>query len=619
MTMRITIITFLLLSFNTLASIIYPQAKKIPQQELRFGHLISDEYKWMENTMDPELWPWIEKQNELTSSLIDTPLVEYFKSKLIEYQKLKDEALDNSVNQELDENKLALRIPFDPTLMRLQKKNYFGKIRFDSNEDEKYNLVFESTRGGDLAFLQIYKKENKEHVKTLIVKFFEKISLVGDELIYISDNDGRTGDSRGKIYKHIIGTERSETQTIYTAQSAYGSLSKFAETTDPKVKYFIETCSLTSRSFYFKLDLTTGEASPYKSLGGDVVLFLSQNQFVIKDFSSANYGELKLINIETNSVELILAEQDFLVTSITNLNKELSLITAVKDAENEMYLYTHKTKELKKINFPSSGRLKFSSASGFDESDADQTKRHIMVDYRSYSDPLSRYKYDFAKETVTRVSGKKAPFEITVVKLHYTAPNGQEAAIWLFKKKSTQLLPSTPLILSGYGGFGVNLLPSLNKPSLGWLEKGGAYAVVTLPGSLVYGSEWYELARRDGRVNSFDSFATAAKVLIEKGYTSSKHIGMVGGSNGGLLIAGTLQRHPDLFAAAVPMVGVLDLYNYSLFGAGKYWIGDFGNPFKESDFLKIKDISPYHNLKEPNYPAVLIMSSEFDDRVHIMH
>jgi prolyl oligopeptidase len=151
------------------------------------------------------------------------------------------------------------------------------------------------------------------------------------------------------------------------------------------------------------------------------------------------------------------------------------------------------------------------------------------------------------------------------------------------------------------------------------MEKGGAMAVPTIPGSFDYGYSWWDIARNDGRIHSWDSFALAAKELFKRGWTSPDHIGMMGASNGGTLVAGTLERHAQVFKAAVPIVGVMDLLNFPLFTAGKYWTDDYGNPFTEKEFRGIFPLSPYHNLKRRSYPATLVMTAEFDDRVVPMH
>jgi prolyl oligopeptidase len=212
------------------------------------------------------------------------------------------------------------------------------------------------------------------------------------------------------------------------------------------------------------------------------------------------------------------------------------------------------------------------------------------------------------------------PVDVEARKIFYTASNGEKASMWVMTKKGIDLKPSTPLILYGYGGFRVSITPAFGiYESLSWLEKGGAFAVVTLPGSLDYGESWYQIARVGGRINSFDSFALAAKELFARGWTSPEHIGMMGASNGGTLTAGTLQRHSDIFKAAVPIVGVMDLLNFTLFTAGKYWMNDYGNPFVEADFRAIYPLSPYHNIQKREYPATMVMTAEFDDRVVPMH
>ncbi len=192
--------------------------------------------------------------------------------------------------------------------------------------------------------------------------------------------------------------------------------------------------------------------------------------------------------------------------------------------------------------------------------------------------------------------------------------------MWVVKKKDVELSPQTPVCFYGYGGFRVNILPFYNSRYLPWFKRGGALAIIILPGGLEYGEAWHRLGMRQNKRNVFDAFARSAQTLIDKGWTSSEKTVMEGASNGGLLVAATARYYPKLFRAAIPEVGVQDMVRFSLFRCGQGWIGEYGNRDKMDDLKFLLSISPYNNVnKNMKYPATIVVTSDRDDRVVPMH
>jgi prolyl oligopeptidase len=184
-------------------------------------------------------------------------------------------------------------------------------------------------------------------------------------------------------------------------------------------------------------------------------------------------------------------------------------------------------------------------------------------------------------------------------------------------KKGLQRDGKNPTILYGYGGFNISLLPYFSISQMVWLEMGGILAVPNLRGGGEYGETWHEAGKKMLKQNVFDDFIAAAEYLTDEKYTSSEKLAIRGGSNGGLLVAACMVQRPELFGAAVPSVGVMDMLRFERFTAGRYWTDEFGSvKDNKENFEYLKGYSPYHNIKDGvSYPATLVMTADTDDRV----
>lgn len=177
-----------------------------------------------------------------------------------------------------------------------------------------------------------------------------------------------------------------------------------------------------------------------------------------------------------------------------------------------------------------------------------------------------------------------------------------------------------PVLLSGYGGFNISSLPSFRTYIYPWIEAGGIFALPNLRGGGEYGERWHDAGKLARKQNVFDDFIAAAEFLVRDGYAQSPKIAIYGGSNGGLLVGAAMTQRPDLFGAVVCSAPLLDMVRYHLFGSGKTWIPEYGDPSKPDDLKILRGYSPYHRLRVgAKYPTLLMLSPESDDRVHTMH
>lgn len=224
-----------------------------------------------------------------------------------------------------------------------------------------------------------------------------------------------------------------------------------------------------------------------------------------------------------------------------------------------------------------------------------------------------------ATELWTKVEVPITPENFQVEQVWFTSKDGTKVPMFVVTKKGIKKDGSTPFILSGYGGFNVSLRPSFRASIFPWLEAGGGYAIPNLRGGGEFGEAWHQAGMREKKQNVFDDFIGAAEYLIKEGYTQSSKLAIRGGSNGGLLVGAAMTQRPDLFKAVICAVPLLDMIRYHKFGSGMTWISEYGSADNADEFKYIHAYSPYHHIKDENYPSLLMLSADNDDRVDPMH
>jgi prolyl oligopeptidase len=226
--------------------------------------------------------------------------------------------------------------------------------------------------------------------------------------------------------------------------------------------------------------------------------------------------------------------------------------------------------------------------------------------------------------TPERLKGLPALFDATglVITQHQaTSLDGTKIPYFQVSRDTLALDATNPTLLYGYGGFEIPMLPAYNAGvGAAWLEKGGVYVVANIRGGGEFGPRWHQAALKGKRHKAYEDFIAVAEDLVRRKVTSTRHLGIQGGSNGGLLVGNMLTRRPDLFAAIVCQVPLLDMRRYHTLLAGASWMGEYGNPDDPAEWEFIKGFSAYHNVKEGvKYPPTLFMTSTRDDRVHPGH
>jgi prolyl oligopeptidase len=300
--------------------------------------------------------------------------------------------------------------------------------------------------------------------------------------------------------------------------------------------------------------------------------------------------------------------------SVTLVNHQL-IVRSLHSAHSRVATYDLDGRPRREIELPGPG-----TAAGFEGHPDD---RETFYSFTDLITPPTIYRYDLetGRSSLWRapwVAFKPAQFEERQV--FYPSKDGTRIPMLLAYRKGLKLDGNNPLLLYGYGGFGIPNLPTFNPARIAWLEMGGVYANANIRGGGEFGEAWHRQAIRTHKQVVFDDFIAAAEWLIAQHYTSRPKLAIYGRSNGGLLVGACLTQRPDLYGAAVPQVGVLDMLRFDKFGQGAGWEGDYGSPDDPADFKALYAYSPVHNVHlGTRYPATLVITGDHDTRVMPMH
>jgi prolyl oligopeptidase len=281
------------------------------------------------------------------------------------------------------------------------------------------------------------------------------------------------------------------------------------------------------------------------------------------------------------------------------------------DAKTEVRTFGLDGRPTGKVTLPGIG-----TAGGF-SGDASETETFFY--FTSFNAPTTIYRYDSATGQVTPWAQPQVRFmpeDFKVTQRFYRSKDGTRVPMFIVHRRDLDMSKRHSTLLYGYGGFNAAMLPGFSATRLAWMEQGGVFALANIRGGGEYGKAWHDAGRLAKKQNVFDDFIAAGEFLIAEGITSKDKLAIQGGSNGGLLVGAVVNQRPDLFAAALPAVGVMDMLRFNRWTAGRYWVDDYGYPDREADFRTLWAYSPYHNIRPGrDYPAILVTTADTDDRV----
>jgi len=640
-----TVLLALLLPLLTLLSaaqtLTYPQARRGDQVDDYHGTKVADPYRWLEDTDSAETHAWVEAENKLTFGYLEQipyrQAIHDRLTKLWNYERFTTPSQHGGRyffhhNTGLQQQNVLLvaeslnaepRVLLDPNTLSTDGTVALADTAI--SDDGKLMAYGLATSGSDW---------NEWHVRDV-----DTGKDLSDDLKWVKFSGASwTNDNRGffysrydepkgaamrdtnyfqKLYYHRLGTAQSEDKLIYERpdikEMMFGG-----EVTDDGHYLTITVQQDTSpkNRLYYK-DLTQPD-SPVVKLLDDFdaqYVFIDNDGPVFWFQTDLDAPRGRLIAIDTRHPEranwktLVAQGPDKLEFAYVVDN--LFLLAYLKDARTEVRVHDLTGAFLRTVDLPGIG-----TAVGFGGKRKD---KETFYAFTSFISPATVYRYDpqAGKSSVYRQP--KVDFDPTryeTKQVFYHSKDGTRVPMFLTYKKGINLDGENPTLLYAYGGFDISLTPFFSVPNLVWLEMGGVYAQPNLRGGGEYGEEWHQAGTMGKKQNVFDDFIAAAEWLIANKYTSTPKLAIRGGSNGGLLIGACETQRPDLFGAALPEVGVMDMLRFHKFTIGWAWTSDYGSSDNPEEFKALYAYSPLQNLKPgTKYPPTLIATSDHDDRV----
>ena len=619
----------------------YPDTKKDFIQESVFGEKIDDPYRWLEDFSSEEALAWVKKQNELTDSLIANNYQKKIKADLEDVWITSDISIPirrgNKTFYYLDDG-----IQQQSIFMMKQCDNCQPKILIDPNkfsEDGTVSLsdISVSPNGEYLAYSISDGGSDWRTWKVLEIDT-EKTT---DDLIEWSKFSYATweSDSSGFYYQKYNKPEEALSDINRSPQLFFHKLGDkqeddvliYEDRQNPDYSWSI---SVPEKGSYRILSIGEGtDERNFLSISLDKDLnfiplidefkatyrFIGGNEDTLWFFSNLDAPNGKILSLKIENLNFkwseVISEKKFPISGASIAGDKI-IINYLVDTISKVEFYDLNGNFLEQLSFEGKGTLAgFSGKLGnevsyFEFSNFTSPQRIFELD-------LNTLEYKLYWETI--IKGLKIENYESNLNF-YKSKDGTDIPIHIAHKKGLEISSETPVLLYGYGGFNISILPYFSKTFYMWIKSGGVLAVANLRGGGEYGDSWHKSGMLLNKQNVFDDFAFAAKHLHSEGIGSPDTTASLGRSNGGLLVAATMLQYPDLFKVAIPQVGVLDMLRFHKFTIGWAWESDYGEPEKQEDFLNLLSYSPYHNIeKDVCYPTTLITTSSRDDRVVPSH
>ncbi|PID94901.1 MAG: S9 family peptidase [Bacteroidetes bacterium] len=622
----------------------YPETRKGDVVDEYFGHKVADPYRWLEDDRSEETAEWVRAQNEVTFGYLHA--IEgrkAIKDRLMEiwdYPKvgtpwksggrwfvMKNSGLQNQYVVYLleDYDDREGEVLLDPN--KLSEDGTVSLAGLRVSEDGKY-LGYSISRGGsdwnEVFVMDIASRTLlDDHIRWMK---FSGITWYKNGFFYSRYPEPKEGDAlkgvneNSRVYYHKIGTPQEKDVLIYKddMHPLWGFSVGLTEDKAYMILYTSESTSGNAVAFR-KTSTRRAQFTPIVE-GFDhdfsVLDMIDGKFYVLTNEGAPNY---RLVAIDPRKPgkahwKEIIPEKEVVLRGV-QLTGGKMFASYMKDAYSKIEVYEYDGTYLYDV------KVAIGSVGGFGGKKEDNI---TFYRYTSYTTPSIIYKYDVAKNESEEFDRSAIQFDSDAYEtrqVFYTSKDGTRVPMFITHKKGLKMNGTHPTLLYGYGGFNVSLTPGFRISAIPLLENGGIFVVANLRGGGEYGEEWHKAGTLMNKQHVFDDFIAAAEYLIAEKYTSPERLAIQGGSNGGLLIGAVTNQRPDLFAVALPAVGVMDMLRYHNFTIGRYWATDYGtSEDSEAMFNYLMSYSPLHTVKEEvEYPAVLVTTADHDDRVVPAH
>ncbi|MEM9480903.1 MAG: prolyl oligopeptidase family serine peptidase [Verrucomicrobiota bacterium] len=624
----------------------YPESRRDHVIDTLHGVEITDPYRWLEDDYSDETEAWVTAQNKVTFEHLESiPARTQIRDRLTEltdYERFgtpfkaggryfftKNEGLQNQsvlyTARSLEEEATVL---LDPNQMSAD--GTVSLSSYEVSDDGEYIAYSISVAGSDWLEWKVREIETGEDLDDHLrwSKFSGASWSKDNQGFYYSrypkpkeDEEFQAANLNQKVYYHRLGTPQSEDRLVYERpdQPKWG----FSAGESEDKKYLLlsvwEGAGANNAFFYKDLDqpdapvveLLKDFDARYSFLDNEGSTFWFRTDL---DAPRGRVIAIDVTNLDRENWKTIIEQSPDTLRSVSVVGDEF-IAVYMHNAHSVVRRFQTDGTALGELELPGVG-----SVGGFSGKRED---RETFFSFNTYTTPPTVFRYDFDESKFTVFREPRLTFEpsrFETRQVFFKSKDGTEVPMFIVSRRDLKLDGNHPTLLYGYGGFNISLLPRFSPSVIAWLELGGVYAVANLRGGGEFGEEWHEAGKMHLKQNVFDDFISAAEWLIDNKYTSPDKLAIAGGSNGGLLVGACMIQRPDLFAAALPAVGVMDMLRFQKFTIGWAWMKEYGNPDVEADFKVLHAYSPLHNLEKGTaYPATLITTADHDDRVVPAH
>ncbi|HVL40383.1 MAG TPA: prolyl oligopeptidase family serine peptidase [Fimbriimonadaceae bacterium] len=646
----------LIMNQNQAKPIQYPPAVRQEVVDVYHGVEVRDPYRWLENPDAPETRKWIAAQNKLTRAHLDIPERARIRKRyeqLFNFRKYgvpqkeggryfwtENSGLQNqSVLYWAPSLTAKPRVLLDPNL--LSKDGTVALAGTAISDDGKHLAYALQKAGSDWMEWKVRdvatSKDLKDHIQWS--KFSGASWTADGKGFFYSRYDAPKPGQKlqeqnyfQKLYYHRLGTPQSQDVLIYERkdQKEWGFDGTVSEDgrylvisvwhgTEPKNRVFVMDLKkpgafpvrYSSKAEAHVQKLIPEPDASYGFLGNKGTVFYFQTDL------DAPLGRIIAIDIarpDRKSWRTVVPESKNNLEGSSIVGGRI-FANYLKNASTQIRLHELDGKFLKEIKLPGIG-----SAGGFG---GRMEQKETFYTYTSFTYPPTIFRYNVADGTSSVFRQPKVdvdPNKYETRQVFFMSKDGTRVPMFVTYRKGLELNGQNPTLLYGYGGFRSSETPYFSASRLMWMEMGGVYALVNLRGGGEYGKDWHDAGRLKNKQNVFADFIAAAEHLVELKYTRPDKLAIQGGSNGGLLVGAVLNQRPELFGAAVPEVGVMDMLRFHKWTIGWAWVSDYGSPDDPEMFPVLRAYSPYHNIREgAEYPPTLILTADHDDRVVPAH
>ncbi|MGD9689768.1 MAG: prolyl oligopeptidase family protein [Phycisphaerales bacterium] len=639
-----------------------PTTPARPVTDTVHGVPITDDYRWLEGDnsdprqmgrVTPEVASWTDQQNEYTRSVLDNlpgrkeleaklrPLMEVggvSAPRMIgnRYFYSKREGSENQARYFMREGHDGKpKLLLDPAVI---DPSGLTTIAWTSPSWDGKVLAYGTYRAGDeIAVARFMDIDTGADLPGTIGSKVGAVSWLPDGSGFVYRNladvrsaytgqvrfmklDGWTGYAASDtlLLRQLTPSEDKKLATTY---GPYGGLSKdgrwlvlsYATGTRNNDLWVADFDAYRASGKLTRIDIVVGQ--PCAS-GGDIVgdtMFLQTTL----DAPNGQVFEVDLRKPARSNWQPIIPERSDAVMTGVSVAKGILAVTYLKNATTQIELFDFTGKPLGQLKLPGIGSAGLST---------EQDRTEAFLTFTSYNYPTTIFRVDLAKPSAEPALWERPdvpvdPSTVEVRQEWFTSKDGTKVPMFIVHKKGLKLDGNNPTLLYGYGGFMQSMTPSFSATNFQWFDAGGVYAVANIRGGGEFGEKWHEAGMFERKQNCFDDFIAAGEYLVKQKYTNPKRLACMGGSNGGLLTGAMVTQRPDLFAAAIVAVPLLDMVRFQDFLMAKYWVTEYGNAAaSKQEFDYIFKYSPYHNIRKgTKYPAVMLTAGENDSRVHPLH